>query len=451
MRAVSRSFPAGDFALIVLPVATLLVTLVMALGVRRSRAAGSFDPFHPMIFPVFYVALACIAPTWWLWTSHSLGVGEGTGLAESTPMLMALSSIGFALGSSLRFGPGSPQPTGWFSVPKRIAVAGRLLLVLPIGLAAYDVASGKVATRGLAQNSITLLDSLSVFADTAAIAALVLILASQQMRHLGLLAKCDWLVFGVLIGLLGLSGERGTAIVFMLAILIFMARERAGGIKTVVGLLVAVLFATTVVSYRMAAVGDARGLPKILTVLGDLSSVSFTTGRTAEVLGNQTLGGATLWAGIIRQLPGPIVNRLIGLPSDTGAFRFRQITGLTNDTQGYGFSLPAEGVMNWGAVGSFAVPFVLGVILAAAYGRFVNYPSRARALLYPVMVASLPIAFRSDFLGAIKDNLYPMIIIFVVLVIARSRAKPTPVEMITTATEPHSNPAIPKIFLKPLR
>ncbi|MFC7550581.1 O-antigen polymerase [Plantactinospora sp. GCM10030261] len=99
---------------------------------------------------------------------------------------------------------------------------------------------------------------------------------------------------------------------------------------------------------------------------------------------------------------GPLALWIWGQPNDTGAFHFRTLIGMTNDGQGWGYSIPAEGALNFGLPGVLLLPFVYGLALAWLYARFSAAPTRALELIYSIAAASVPFAFRSDVHGAVK-------------------------------------------------
>ena len=136
--------------------------------------------------------------------------------------------------------------------------------------------------------------------------------------------------------------------------------------------------------------------------------------------------GSTYLAGLERRLPSPIANRLFGTPDDTGAYVFRKILGFADPNVGFGFSLPSEGYLNFGFIGSFASALLLGVVLGFAFMRQVAPPRRALHLLYPMLVSTLPLAVRSDALGQIKWILYPSLIVAVILALSRTRSGTAP-------------------------
>jgi hypothetical protein len=293
-------------------------------------------------------------------------------------------------------------------------------LLLPLVLAARDFLANVVMSRGQGQNAFTIVDVLNAAGFIAAPVAFAMIMSSRLQRKLRLLSVVDAVMGGGLILLLGLNGRRGAALAVIVVVLVFATRRKGANLRALFGLAGAAFFAYVVVTYRTAAAGGRTTLSTSAVLLRDLGSVAYTTGGTDRVIHGDYLGGQTLIAGLVRQLPSPIANQLLGPPVDTGTFIFRQITGLTNASQGYGFSIPAEGVLNFGVAGTLIHPFAAGAGLAWLYGRFDVTGSRTIALIYPLAVGSVPFAWRSDLLGAVKGVLYPALVLWAVIVVART-------------------------------
>jgi hypothetical protein len=285
-------------------------------------------------------------------------------------------------------------------------------------------------------NTVTLADSLSVITAILGPTAVILILVSRYQQGKSILSVPGGVLVVALVGLNGLNGQRHSALGIMLSILIFMTRKRGSKLRTLLGLSAILAFAYIVVLYRVTVTSGSRPESIDSALLQDLGSVTFTTGVTATLMGEGPyLNGASIIAGLIRQLPGPLSNLLFGPPDGTGAFQFRRLSGLASDGNGFGFSIPAEGVLNFGMAGAFVVPFVAGVLMAWIYARFSLVGSRAIHVLYVVAASTLPFAFRSDTLGAVKGVLYPGVILACAFGIAaaarraharRARAVPVP-------------------------
>jgi hypothetical protein len=413
-------------------VTAAFVAALALIGVHRSRAANGFaDAFHPLAFPLVYVAFSFLAP---LWLADVLGrplrgLNGDIPVANNTVKLLVIGVVGFAAGATLRFRPRPPRVPRRAPAPvspARLLTVGRLLLLVPIAISFERFAAGTVHHRGLNQFDVTPTDALSALLDPTEIAAVVLIVAAHRMsRSPRLLARTDWLLIGGLILLIALRGSRGNAIALILVLTLAHAQRRGKLLAVAVGAIVMAVFGVVVLQYRSAAAGHATSASAADILIGDMTVAGFTTGATAEVVPREVgyAHGATLVAALERQLPSPIAIPLFGPPNDTAARRFRGLVGFDNPNQGIGYSIPAEGYLNFGKFGVFGMCFALGLLFAWAYARVDLKAARTSRLLYPVLVAVLPFGLRSDSLGLTKSILYAAILIQLAVIAAR-RARP---------------------------
>ncbi len=401
-------------------VAVLVIAVLVWTGFRRSRRSGQLDPLHPLLYPTVYISVASLAPSAWLYTQDDLGFIRLATLSDRTALLMSLAAVGFAVGAWLPFGRRE------FKAVHRdgssVTLAGRLVLLLPIVLAFNGFLGDAVLTRGLGQATRTLTDSLDAAGFIFAPAAAVLIACGRAPRP-SPYSRGDLLALATLIALLGLNGKRGASIAVVLVVVFAYTdrlRKRSKTWPFILGGTTLLGFAYAVVSYRTAATGGQVNLSATEVLLRDLGSVPFTTGMTDRLMDtSDPLGGSTIVAGFARQLPGPVAQFLLGPPDDTGAFVFRDLYGVP-DNMGYGYSIPAEGVLNFGVVGAFLLPFLLGAILAKLYSLADFNATRAVQLGYYVAAATLPFAWRSDILGAVKGVAYPVVLTWLVFSWARA-------------------------------
>jgi hypothetical protein len=405
-------------------VAALLAAAAIAaagavLGLGRSRRAGRVDPFHPLLFPSVYVAVACLATPLWLYlTEIDLGYVKLAVLAPQTPLLMALAVVGFTLGAAIPFARRVVVTERRIS-PRALEVAGISLILLPLGLSVRGYLNDTVLTRSLGQDTVTLSDSIGVLGEICGPASVILIIVARLHQKKSLFSISEGVLVAALVGLNGLNGNRSAALSVMISIMVFMTRRRGVGLRALLGFSAIITFVYVIVLYRVAAVNGPREVSFVNSLLQDLGSVTFTTGVTADLVTEGFyLDGGSILFGLIRQVPGPVINSILGPPDDTGAFQFRHLSGLTTDSNGYGYSLPAEGVLNFGPVGAFLLPFVAGVLVAWMYARFTPTGGRATHILYAAVACTLPYAFRSDTLGAVKGVLYPGIIFGAALAVA---------------------------------
>lgn len=397
----------------------------IALGAVRSvRAVGGIDFFHPLIFPLIYVSTSFLVPVWvTFWLDSPVGsFARDTPLANNTPVLLLLGVLGFALGAAVpwKTKPSSKEDRESGRIQRvagAVLVSGRVLALFALALAIRELYLGGVAVRALNQTTYTLDDSISVLTKLSSIAtAVVLVGAHSALQSPKLLSRIDWaFILSILIAT-GLRGDRNAAISVIL-VLAFTAARHGGSLKPVIGgFVAAVTFMVVVLRYRNSVRGVEAGDGIMEILLGDLAPAGFSTSAVAAVVPEiyPYEWGSTIVAALVRQLPGPVANWLFGPPTDTGSSKFREIIGYSNPNGGVGFSLPAEGYLNFGPAGIVILCAVVGGFCAWAYARSEVRSTRPRAHLYTVVIAVLPFALRTDLLGFTKSILYTFIIVAVV-------------------------------------
>lgn len=408
-----------------LAVAAVFVAALSVVGLRRSRlASGSPDLFHPLVFPLAYVATSFLAPLWLDEVMHQplRGLGSGIPIAATTAKLLIVGVVGFAIGAALRYHHHDRAPARQVKpvASTRLLIIGRLLLVVPILISLERFVTGSVHRRGIGQLAPS--DVLSALLGPTEISAVVLILAAHRLARFDrLMTRVDWCLVGGLILLIGARGSRGNAVALLLVLTVFEARRRAKLVAVVMGLAVIVAFGVIDLHYRSAAVGRETSASSTDILLGDMTVAAFTTGATAVVVPREVpySHGRTLLASLERQLPSPVANQLFGPPNDTAARQFRALIGFNNPNNGVGYSIPAEGYLNFGRLGVFVLCGLLGLGFAWSYSRIDLLGGRVSGLLYPVFVAALPFGLRSDTLGLTKSILYAAILLQVALVLSR--------------------------------
>lgn len=410
-----------------LGMATAAAAVVVTVGLAWSRQVlGRVDLFFPLVFPVLYVAVAFLAPLWVVTvTGERLGPLTPSIADERTGGLMILGLTGFVAGCL--FGrPGVRRAGSPLAVDVgvlRIAGRGLLLLAGVLGVLAW--AGGAVRTRGLDQVAYGTDDVLRVTLDLASLTGVLLVLAASAYRSRALLAPVDIVLVLVVLVAQGASGRRGASVAVLLCILLVFASRRGRSVRAALGLVAVAAFAVVVLTYRNAATGKPAPTSAVRAVLSDLAAITYTTGATASLVPDVAphAQGSTMVAAVLRLLPSPIINPLIGPATDTGSRRFRSLASISNPDLGVGYSITADGYLNFGAAGLLMLCVALGFALSWAYARFDLLNGRATGLLYAILLASLPILVRSDTLGFLKRWIYPAAIVWGVLVVSRSYAR----------------------------
>ena len=407
-----------------LGVGALVAVGGLVIGVRRSRAEyGYVDIFHPLIFPLGYVAVTFLAPAWAMLVTGRNFLGfTSSVMAPNTALLMTLAVTGVTLGLAVKF-PCREHNPATAPDPRFLTHVGRIVLLLLVAIAAQGYLTGSVLTRGVGQTTYGAAETVQALMTILTPLAVVLLASAHRATTpKGLLRPVDWVLLVGLICFLGLGGGRGQGITVLLVLVYGGTRKRirTGALAASFGAILA--FAVGVLQYRGIARGGSPSSSTSIALLTDWSVATYTTGITAQGVPSKMdfQWGSTYLASALRQLPSPVANRILGQPYDTGTYAFRRLIAFENPNQGWAYSLPAEGYLNFGVAGMIAACFLFGLFMAWAWSR-ASWPAPGvTALVYPVLMAFLPVALRSDALGLIKSVLYPVLIATAIYAVARA-------------------------------
>ncbi|MFC4553889.1 O-antigen polysaccharide polymerase Wzy [Georgenia faecalis] len=400
-------------------------------GIIRSRADNGYvDIFHPLIFPLGYAAVSFLLPAWSILVDGAAPLGfTAKQMHPQTAyyMFLAVLAFGLGLGVTTRKVRSNARQLDWR--PPEFArtqmQVARLLLLVPLGLSVWNLVRGGLGARGLNQTDYGLMSTVGAFAlIVTPLAVVMLTTAHRERGKRGILPASDWALLISLAVLSGYAGNRGAMIAIAIVLLYAITRKRTSPIKVAAGFGAVLVAVAAVVNYRSAVVSRSEFALDLEATVTDLGVATFTTGITAQQVPDTMpfAGGGTYAAAVARQLPSPIANALFGPPDDTGSQAFRDMLSFTNPHQGFGYSLPAEGYLNFGTVGLVAACFIFGLVVARSHSRAAWPANTSSALLYPVVLAALPMALRSDALGTIKSVLYPLIAAGLVLAWSRAAA-----------------------------
>lgn len=463
-------------------VAISAIALVLVLmGARRSQALlGRLDFFHPLVFPLIYVAVSFLAPVWATFVSgYAVGsLSRDNSVAANTPFLLCLGVAGFAAGAAMHFpvprGPAGHRmdrvaysqfdrkrgarkstnrvrrrgsegseasvcdtsvnlprdgdrvgPTRNRVLGGTMLICGRLLIFGTLTIVFYQLARGGVLARGLNQTEYDLNDTFAVLTKLLPLTALVLICSgSALLGHAKVLTRFDLVLLGLVVAGIGVRGTRNTEVAVIL-MLLFIYTRRVATVRwrvVVLGLMAAVALMLVVLRYRNSALGIQSDRAWWAGLLGDLAPAAFSVGVVASLVPSSVpyAYGSTVLAAVVRQLPGPLAVAVFGDPTNTGARIFRDMVGANNDNAGVGFSIPAEGYLNFGVAGLVAFCFLMGLGLSWSYSRVDLGSGKVTRMVYPILIGVLPMALRSDLLGAMKLALYPALLMLAVVLLGRS-------------------------------
>jgi len=425
---VLSSLPHVGSSAFVLSVGAAIAVVGVASGVRRSRRVlGRVDVFHPLIFPLSYAAVSFLAPAWYVLVEKGSIFGfTADRLSEHTALLLTLALAGLALGLALPLRQAHRRPPATVD-PATLRRIGRVLLVALVVVRLVAVVTGAVQHRGVGQTVYGIESALAAFSDIMTpLAVLLLVLPVGLGFQRGTVGTV--LDFGLILTLGGLDaavGERGSLLVIVIMSL-YAATRRASRLFAVLGgFLGALLVGVLILRYRSASAGVSANRSAIESIIADWGVATYTTGATAlRVPELQDLSwGATYVVSVVRQLPSPLANAILGPPYDTGTYVFRDLIGFVDPDQGLAFSLPAEGYLNFGVFGVLAACFTFGAFCAWSYQQ-ARWPiNSVLACLYPIVVATMPVTIRSDALGMLKQIMYPMIVAALAIGLARMSAR----------------------------
>lgn len=406
--------------------ASTLALGLIALGAYRSlRRSSRVDMFHPLIFPLAYVSVSFLVPLWITFVSGDpiRSFTRSTAIANNVSLLLGLGVAAFAAGAwiSFRHRPLAEETRQQVSGSRLIGY-GRAMLLLPITVAVSENVRGGVSIRGLDQDQYSLIDTLRSLVGVASLSGILLIVVGHRLlRARNILGWLDWFLVFALVAAIALRGSRSDAVAVIIALAVAQAWTRGRNLRAVVLLGVVVVFMIAVFGYRNAELGQSPSETPVEIIVGDMAVASYTTGATAAAVPDSVpyQRGGTVYAGLFRQLPSPLAVRVLGPPDDTGTAVFRRIVGFRDPNAGLGYSIPAEGYLNFGVSGLIGLCGLVGLIGSWAYSRANLVSGKAVGLLYVVFVATLPFGLRADVLGFTKNLLYPMIILSLAFKLAR--------------------------------
>jgi hypothetical protein len=261
-------------------------------------------------------------------------------------------------------------------------------------------------------------------ASTALLVGLILVTltashTTKPTRLRNLLRGREWAVLSLFFLAVALKGGRGELIAPAVYIAwAYSTQVRVIAIKWIVaGLVLALIGGTVISNYRQGA-GLWPESPAVVlqnTVSGVSSSAWLTQQTVIHVPSTQGyMNGSTYLAAVEGQLPGPL-SRALGVPTRTASTLFRDIIGFSDRNQGFAESYPSEAYLNFGLAGCLGAGLFLGALMAWAWRKRREIATRPRDLLYPVLLAGLIAGFRSDALAQIKDVMYPIFALWMLM------------------------------------
>lgn len=409
----------------ILASASVTTVLAIANSVHSRRTQGYVDIWHPSLFPALYISASFLAPTWVTFVMDQ-PVGSlafNIPVSPLTPLLVSIASATFSIAASFPFRERQPKVENEpfrIGYAKTLSTAGFALLLASLAMAFMKLARGGVANYGVAQTTWSASDMLDVLLGMLPAIGVSLIFLSRSIRGLPIFQISTLTLLALIVVVAAGSGSRNPLLKAILPVLIYYTwTKRRHLLPATVGFGIALSMAAFV-RYRSSALGGFDDRPTLEIILGDLAPVPFTLGAVANAVpdSHPYLLGSTMAAAAIRLLPSPVANALFGEPDGTGGPVFRTISGVTDPNYGTGFSLPAEGYLNFGFLGMISMMVAIGLLFPWLYAH--RKGAGTLAILYPIIVASAPFAIRNDILGAGKTVVYPVIFTMILVATARS-------------------------------
>ena len=234
----------------------------------------------------------------------------------------------------------------------------------------------------------------------------------------------DYALFAIFVVATFLAGRRGELVApAIFALWVYHTRIRPIRVATAVLMVLAVALVFQGVSGARVGFSFYGGAGVALNrTASSLGTPIFITSKLIERVPSRVpfARGETYLAALERQLPSPVSIALFGPPTNTGAFKFREILNYGDPNSGFGFSLPSEAYLNFGLGGALLIGGLVGLLFGYAYRRQGPDPTSAVHYLYPVLLATLPLGLRSDALTEIKMVAYPMIAIAIFIYLSRA-------------------------------
>lgn len=407
-------------------VAALSMTALRSVALRRPDA----EWFHPAGFPLLYCALVLLAPALFIRTTGAhLGLVDKTMVSSQviTILLSCLAGIGVGTAGGLLLGRAKRDRSRHHLIDHRklhrLGV-GFLCLVAVAEALLFRMTRGQV--YGAEQLTYGLKSIISSFVFVGLMSGTVVtVLANVGLGH-GVLRRGDALVVAVAMGMALATGARAPVIgpsLFVLWAYHTHVRRLTAARVLVAGIVL--LFAIQFVG-AVRGPGAGSALPNSTAVLidrtlGQLASPIYVTHQVVALVPSAVAftSGSTYVAALQRQLPGPVSLAVFGDPTDAGAYAFRRVTNYYDDSNGFAFSLPSEGYLNFGMAGVWMSAIAVGLLLGASYRRTQQLYWKASHCLYPIVMSAIPYGLRSDALALVKLILYPSLALAVALRLSR--------------------------------
>jgi hypothetical protein len=433
-------YPSSTGTLATWVVALALVVAVLVMLARKGSHAGWL---HPLSLPLAALTVMSLgAPLWVYFTHEPVGLLYDSGyqppdasalasaVSVTTCEALTLVVIGYVIGAggALTITPRADlsgldqsRPIFRYGGLRR---AGFTLMAIGAFLELIVATLRRGTTYGADQLQYGTASILSPSAATTLLVGLILATltlcrSKQPSRLADLLSTWEWVALLLYMLALAFTGQREG----LISPLVYLAwaystQVRVIPLKWIVTAVLLALIGGAAISNYRADDGLSPGAPGAIvrSALESASSPAWLTQQTVIHVPSEAPyeHGSTYLAALEGQLPGP-VSRMVGAPARTASAVFRNIIGFFNPNQGFAESYSSEAYLNFGLSGCLLAGLLLGALMGWAWRKSKKTATRPRNLLYPILLAGLIGGFRSDALLEIKEVLYPMVILSLVM------------------------------------
>jgi hypothetical protein len=332
---------------------------------------------------------------------------------------MVIVAAGFALGAVTTFGgrPRRQQDKRELDLIKLRRLA-KVFLTLASIFYCYRLLGFELSQRGVGQVERTVLDSVNVALQISVVVAITLLLVANAGSKKILNTVTEW-IQALLPGLaVGATGARSLLVVSMLVLVAGIAlKSQRSIVKTTVLLGGAVGALVLILLYRTRT--TQIGFERVYEATAGSIKNSIALTMTYVPADSPFRMGETVAHSVINLIPSPIIAFLGWEGTESGASAFRNIIDFRNSNSGLGYSLAAEGYLNFGVSGMVAFSGVLGLSMAYLWQRASLKPTSALDLLYVALFAVFPSVWRADSLALFKTSVYTLILFAGAMMYAR--------------------------------
>lgn len=429
-------------------VGLLVVLLTIGFGVvglvsTVRGARNHLGVFRPTAIPLLYLILVFLGPPLFMWlTGQPVGSVQVSTVSSATVTVAGLFLLGYVCGAFLfRRAPSVPEflahrysefesrTTGF------VVTAGRFMLAASLAAKIYQYASSGSVAYGANQLDYSADTAVAVIGEGLVAAGALLVMYGNTVARGYPVRALDVVLLGGVLGVsMFLLGSRGEAIapIVMFAWFHLRSGRRLRILPAIAALVVVVAVFEMVSTLRVADSGATSQTSPLENLLFQLSSPTLLTYNVTTLVpeSHAFTQGSTYVASFGALLPGAITRAVFGDVSGTGALYYRDLIGFNNPNHGWGFAYPTEAYLNFGFIGVFLLAVILGAFLSFAFRRAVTITPADRLwpVVYPLVISYLPYGIRSDALSQLKSVLYPLVLMGIVLIVARTygRTKATP-------------------------